>query len=222
MEGAGITISEFVISKMQYLLENGHTVMLVGYKKEIIGLISVMDLPRRTAADTLKRLKDIGIKNMVMLTGDHQNVGDAIAKQIGLTGVKGDLLPEDKVSEIKKLIKSDKKIAMVGDGVNDAPAMAISTVSVAMGAASSDVALETADVALMSDKIENLPFVIALSRASKRIIKQNIWISLGVVVMLVPVTVLGLTNIGLAVAFHEGSTILVVLNALRLLRFNLD
>ena len=154
-----------------------------------------------------------------MLTGDHQNVGDAIAKQIGLTEAKGNLLPEDKVSEIRKLIQRDKKIAMVGDGVNDAPAMALSTVSIAMGAASSDVALETADVALMSDQIERLPFVIRLSRESKRIIKQNIWISLGVVALLVPVTIFGLANIGLAVAFHEGSTIIVVLNSLRLLRY---
>jgi Cd2+/Zn2+-exporting ATPase len=222
MEDYGISVDELVNSKMKDLLENGHTVMLVGFKKEIVGLISVMDLPRKTAASTLLRLKAIGIKHMVMLTGDHQNVGDAIAKQIGLTEAKGNLLPEDKVSEIKKLITNFKKIAMVGDGVNDAPAMALSTVSVAMGAAGSDVALETADVALMSDKIENLPYVIGLSRASKRIIKQNIFISLGVVVVLVPVTILGLTNIGLAVAFHEGSTIVVVLNALRLLRYKMD
>jgi Cd2+/Zn2+-exporting ATPase len=220
MEESGINVETNIISKMVNLLEDGHTVMIVAYKDEIIGLISVMDLPRKTAADTLKRLKKIGIKHMIMLTGDHQNVGNAIAKQIGLTEAKGNLLPEDKVTAIKLLIKRDKKIAMVGDGVNDAPAMALSTVSVAMGAAGSDVALETADVALMSDKIENLPFVIGLSRASKRIIKQNIWISLGVVTLLVPVTILGLTNIGLAVAFHEGSTLVVVLNALRLLRFN--
>jgi Cd2+/Zn2+-exporting ATPase len=219
MESAGIKVDDLVINKMDNLLINGHTVMLVAFKNEIIGLISVMDTPRKTAASTLKQLKKIGIKHMVMLTGDHQNVGDAIAKQIGLTEAKGNLLPEDKVSEIRKLIQRDKKIAMVGDGVNDAPAMALSTVSIAMGAAGSDVALETADVALMSDKIERLPFVIGLSRESKRIIKQNIWISLGVVALLVPVTVLGQTNIGLAVAFHEGSTIIVVLNALRLLRY---
>ena len=222
MEDSGINIEASIISKMVNLLENGHTVMLVAYKDAIIGLLSVMDLPRKTAAATLKKLKEIGIKYMVMLTGDHQNVGDAIAKQIGLTEAKGNLLPEDKVDAIKILIKRYKKIAMVGDGVNDAPAMALSTVSVAMGAAGSDVALETADVALMSDKIENLPFVIGLSRASKHIIKQNIWISLGVVGLLIPVTILGLTNIGLAVAFHEGSTLVVVLNALRLLRFKMD
>ena len=222
MESAGIYVDELVVSKMTTLLENGHTVMLVAYKNKIAGLISVMDTPRKTASSTLKRLKEMGIKHMIMLTGDHQNVGNAIAKQIGLTEAKGNLLPEDKVASIRMLLKRDGKIAMVGDGVNDAPAMALSTVSVAMGAAGSDVALETADVALMSDKIENLPFVIGLSRQSKRIIKQNIWISLGVVVLLVPVTILGLTNIGLAVAFHEGSTMVVVLNALRLLRFKID
>ena len=220
MESAGIKVDATISNKMETLLSNGHTVMIVALKDEIIGLISVMDVPRKTAADTLKRLREIGIKHMVMLTGDHQNVGDAIAKQIGLTEAKGNLLPEDKVTEIKALIKRYDKIAMVGDGVNDAPAMALSTVSVAMGAAGSDVALETADVALMSDKIENLPFLIGLSRKSKRTIKQNIFISLGVVVLLVPVTILGLTNIGIAVAFHEGSTIVVVLNALRLLRYN--
>ena len=222
MEDSGLKVGNTAQSKMKLLLQNGHTVMLVGVKNEVVGLISVMDLPRKTATDTLKRLKGIGIKNMIMLTGDHQNVGNAIAKQIGLTEAKGNLLPEDKVLAIKELIKRDKKIAMVGDGVNDAPAMALSTVSIAMGAAGSDVALETADVALMSDKIENLPFVIGLSRASKRIIKQNIFISLGVVVLLVPITILGLTNIGIAVAFHEGSTIVVVLNALRLLRYKMD
>ena len=222
MEDKGIMVVEAITNKMKNLLDIGQTVMIVAYRSEIIGLISVMDLPRETAAKTLQQLKDIGIKHMVMLTGDHQNVGDAIAKQIGLTEAKGNLLPEDKVSEVKKIINDYGKIAMVGDGVNDAPAMALSTVSIAMGAAGSDVALETADVALMSDKIENLPYLIGLSRQSKRIIKQNIFISLGVVAVLAPVTILGLTNIGLAVAFHEGSTIVVVLNALRLLRYNLN
>ena len=222
MESNNVTVDQSVTSKMGNLLENGHTVMLVAFKNKIAGLISVMDTPRKTAAATLMQLKEIGIKHMIMLTGDHQNVGNAIAKQIGLTEAKGNLLPEDKVAAIKSLLQRDGKIAMVGDGVNDAPAMALSTVSVAMGAAGSDVALETADVALMSDKIENLPFVIGLSRASKRIIKENIIISLGVVALLVPVTILGLTNIGLAVLFHEGSTVVVVLNALRLLAYKVN
>lgn len=220
MQDEGIDVDNSDITQMDDLLLSGHTVMLVAFQNQIIGLLSVMDVPRSTAIETLKKLKAIGITRMIMLTGDHQNVGDSIAKQIGLTEAKGNLMPEDKVEAVKKLMQQDTKIAMVGDGVNDAPAMAFSTVSIAMGAAGSDVALETADVALMSDKIEMLPFVIGLSRESKRIIKQNIWISLGVVAVLVPVTIMGLTNIGVAVAFHEGSTLVVVLNALRLLAYN--
>ncbi|OBX21801.1 MULTISPECIES: heavy metal translocating P-type ATPase [Bizionia] len=216
------TIPEAVETQFNQQLEAGETVMLVGYQNQIIGLVSVMDVPRKTAANTLLRLKKIGIKNMIMLTGDHESVGKAIAKQIGLTESRGNLLPEDKVDAMRLLIERDGKVAMVGDGVNDAPAMALSTVSIAMGAAGSDVALETADVALMSDKLEMLPFAIGLSRASKRIINQNIFISLGVVAILVPVTILGLTNIGLAVLFHEGSTVVVVINALRLLAYKED
>ncbi|HUH47955.1 MAG TPA: HAD-IC family P-type ATPase, partial [Arenibacter sp.] len=210
-----------VIGEMDRLLQKGNTVMLVAYKNAVIGMLGVMDLPRKHAADTLIRLKQLGIKKMIMLTGDHQDVGDSIGKQIGLTEVKGNLLPEDKVRAIQDLKKRDAKVAMVGDGVNDAPAMANSTVGVAMGAAGSDVALEAADVALMSDKIESLPFVIGLSRESKRIIRQNLWMSMGVVALLIPATLFGFANIGIAVAIHEGSTLVVVLNALRLLRYDL-
>jgi len=219
MKDRNIAIGEDVISKMEDLQKQGHTAMLVAYADEVVGLLSVMDLPRASAANTLIRLRKLGIEKMIMLTGDHQNVGNAIASQIGLTDARGNLLPEDKVKAILDLKANNTKVAMVGDGVNDAPAMASSTVGIAMGAAGSDVALETADVALMSDKIERLPFVIGLSRASRAIIKQNIWISLGVVALLVPATIFGIANIGAAVIFHEGSTVVVVLNALRLLRY---
>ncbi len=215
-----IAIPKDVATQVTSLLAEGHTTMLVAYDSKLIGLLSVMDVPRKTAKQTLQRLKDIGIQKMVMLTGDHQNVGDAIAKQIGLTEAKGNLLPEDKVKAIQALKETETKIAMVGDGVNDAPAMANSTVGIAMGAAGSDVALETADVALLSDKIENLPFVIGLSRKSKSIIKQNLWISLGVVAILIPATLFGFASIGPAVIIHEGSTLIVVLNALRLLKYD--
>ena len=158
---------------------------------------------------------------MVMLSGDNQKVADAIAREVGLDDARGDLMPEDKVTTIGTLKEEARLIAMVGDGVNDAPAMASSTVGIAMGAAGSDVALETADIALMADRLEHLPFVVGLSRYTRSIILQNLYVSLGVVGLLVPATIIGL-GIGPAVAVHEGSTLLVVLNALRILAYRGD
>ena len=210
---------EELIGRVQALEAEGNTTMLVLENDRYIGIISLMDTPRAGAKATLEELKKIGIRRMIMLTGDNQKVADAVANQIGLTDAWGSLLPEEKVEAIKKLRQQESKVAMVGDGVNDAPAMANSTVGVAMGAAGSDVALETADIALMSDKLENLPFAIGLSRKAKSIIKQNLWVSLGIVAVLIPSTILGLANIGVAVLIHEGSTLLVVFNALRLLAY---
>lgn len=206
--------------RINALEKEGKTVMLAKSGSDFVAILALMDVPREAAKETLSRLQKIGIRKMIMLTGDNQEVAQAVAKEIGLTDAYGSLLPQEKVDKIKELKKSESKIAMVGDGVNDAPAMANSTVGIAMGAAGSDVALETADVALMADKLEILPFAIALSRKSRQIIKQNLWISLGVVALLLPSTIFGLANIGIAVVFHEGSTIVVVLNALRLLGFN--
>nr|WP_299034335.1 heavy metal translocating P-type ATPase [uncultured Tenacibaculum sp.] len=214
--------SEEISNKVKELESDGNTTMLIRRNKEYIGIIALMDTPREAAKETLKKLKEIGIKRMIMLTGDNQKVADAVAKEIGLTDAWGSLLPEEKVDAIKELKEKESKVAMVGDGVNDAPAMANSTVGIAMGAAGSDVALETADVALMADKLETLPFAIGLSRKAKAIIKQNLWVSLGVVALLIPATILSWANIGIAVAFHEGSTLVVVANALRLLAYKKD
>jgi len=216
-EEAGVPAK--VEKKVQDLEKEGKTVMLVQSNNEFSGILALMDTPRKAAKSTLAKLKKIGIKKMIMLTGDNQQVANAVASEIGLTDAYGSLLPEEKVERIKQLEKEESKIAMIGDGVNDAPAMANSTVGIAMGAAGSDVALETADIALMADKLEILPFAIALSRKAQQIVKQNLWISLGVVALLLPATIFGWANIGIAVVFHEGSTIVVVLNALRLLAF---
>ena len=191
--------------------------MVVRHGDKELGAIGLMDTPRAAARDALAQLHALGIKRMIMISGDHQKVAEAIAKDVGLDEAWGDLMPEDKVQAIKKL-RSEQKVAMVGDGVNDAPAMANATVGIAMGAAGSDVALETADVALMADDLSHLPFAVGLSRHTRGIILQKVFISLGVVALLVPATVLGL-GIGPAVAVHEGSTLVVVVNALRLLAY---
>ena len=211
--------SDELVQQVAKLEAEGNTTMVLRRNKEYIGIIAVMDTPRKEAKETFEQLRQIGIRRMVMLTGDNQKVAEAVAQQIGITDAWGSLLPEQKVEAIKKLRQEENKIAMVGDGVNDAPAMANSTVGIAMGAAGSDVALETADIALMGDKLLLLPFAIGLSRKSRRIIKQNLCISLGMVGVLIPLTILGITHIGPAVIAHEGSTLIVVFNALRLLSY---
>ncbi|HHW80745.1 MAG TPA: heavy metal translocating P-type ATPase [Bacteroidales bacterium] len=211
--------SAAIREQVEALEERGNTTMIVRRNNAYIGILALMDTPRKEAQSTLQKLKKVGIKRMIMLTGDNQKVADAVAQEIGITDAWGGLLPEQKVDAIKELKETESKVAMVGDGVNDAPAMAHSTVGIAMGAASSAVALETADIALMGNTLDALPFAIGLSRMTRRIIKQNIFISLGVVALLIPATIFGFANMAIAVVFHEGSTLVVVLNALRLLRY---
>ncbi|MEF8866796.1 MAG: heavy metal translocating P-type ATPase [Salinibacter sp.] len=196
----------------------GRTTMIVRRGDDYLGAIGLADTPRPEAAEVVDRLREIGIRRMVMISGDNQRVVDAVAARLGLDEARGDLLPDDKVETVRRL-GAEEDVAMVGDGVNDAPAMANATVGVAMGAAGSDAALETADVALMADDLSRLPFAVGLSRQTRRIITQNLWIALGMVAALVPATIFGL-QIGPAVVLHEGSTLLVVANALRLLRYD--
>jgi Cd2+/Zn2+-exporting ATPase len=200
------------------LVQAGRTTMVVRKGTRFLGTVGVMDTPREAAPRVMQQLRELGIERLIMISGDNQQVADAVARTVGLTEAKGDLMPEQKVEAIKALRERHGKVAMVGDGVNDAPAMANATVGIAMGAAGSDVALEAADVALMADDLSQLPFAVGLSRRTRRVIKQNLWVSLGVVAVLIPATILGL-NIGTAVLFHEGSTLLVVINALRLLAY---
>jgi len=199
------------------LRERGRTTMVVRMGGRDLGAIGLLDTPRAGAREALQALRGLGIERMIMISGDHRKVAEAIAADVGLDEAWGDLMPEDKVEAIREL-RREARVAMVGDGVNDAPAMANATVGIAMGAAGSDVALETADVALMADDLRHLPFAVGLSRQTRRIIRQNVFVSLGVVAILIPATILGL-GIGPAVAMHEGSTLLVVFNALRLLAY---
>ncbi len=199
----------------------GKTTMLVAADGKFIGILALADQPRDMAKATLAKLKQLGIQKTIMITGDNRRVASAIAVQMGLSEYRAELLPDDKVTAIKELLEKYGEVAMVGDGVNDAPAMATSTVGIAMGGAGTDVALETADVALMADDLSKLPFVVALSRQARRIIKQNLWVSLGVIALLLPSALFGVASIGIAIVFHEGSTLGVVANALRLLRFKL-
>ena len=202
---------------IRILESKGRTTVVVRKGERFLGVIGLMDQPRVHAAETISELRALGIDRMIMISGDNQLVADAIALQVGIDEALGDLLPADKVHAIREL-RQQRDVAMVGDGVNDAPAMANATVGIAMGAAGSDVALEAADIALMGDDLSRLPFAVGLSRQTSRIIRQNLWFSLGMVAVLVPATIFGL-RLGLAVLFHEGSTMLVVMNALRLLAY---
>lgn len=221
-EELNISLPPELATNLEKVESDGNTAMIIRIGNTFLGIIGLMDTPKEEAKNVVQRLKEIGIRRMIMITGDNQRVADSVASSIGITDAWGGLLPEDKVDAIKKLRKQEDKVAMVGDGVNDAPAMAKSTVGIAMGAAGSDVALETADIALMADNLNDLPFAIGLSRKSKGIIKQNLWISLGVTAFLIPATIFGFAGIGLAVLIHEGSTLIVVFNALRLLAYKKD
>jgi Cd2+/Zn2+-exporting ATPase len=215
----GEVLPEVIQQQVERLGAEGKTIMLIQADGRFLGVLALADTPRAGARGVLEHLHQLGIRKTIMLTGDNERVGRAIGNAIGLDEVKAGLLPEDKVKAMEELGQRYGQVAMVGDGVNDAPAMARATVGIAMGGAGTDVALETADVALMAADLSKLPFAVALSRASRRIIRQNLWVSLGVVALLIPATLFGWAGIGLAVLVHEGSTLVVVINALRLLGY---
>ncbi len=219
MQEAQIAVPDELLTQLRVLNESGKPTMIVARDREIIGAIALADPLREQTPQAMKSLREMGIENLVMLTGDNARVANTIAKNANVTDVRADLLPEHKVMAIQELMGKYGAVAMVGDGVNDAPALANATVGIAMGAGGTDVALETADVALMSDDVSKLPFAVGLSRQARTIIRQNLWISLGVIALLVPSTLFGFARLGVAVIFHEGSTLIVVANALRLLRY---
>jgi Cd2+/Zn2+-exporting ATPase len=199
------------------LQRDGKTVMFLADGEKLLGLLAVADVLRNNSREAIKMLKRNGIQKIIMLTGDNQATAQAIAAQAGLDHFKADLLPEDKVDVIKDLMKQNGKVAMVGDGVNDAPAMAISTVGIAMGVAGTDAALETADIALMSDDLTRLSYTIRLSRQTLAIIKQNIAFALLLKGLILLLVIPGWLTLWLAIVGDMGASLLVILNGMRLL-----
>jgi Cd2+/Zn2+-exporting ATPase len=203
---------------LERLESEGQTAVLVGRDGQVLGAVSVADRPRREARRALAELKRAGVRHTLMLTGDNRATARAVAAELGVDEVRAELLPQDKVEAVRELAARHGGVAMVGDGVNDAPALAAATVGIAMGAAGADAALETADVALMSDDLTRLPTAVRLSRRVGGIVRQNILFALLVKVVFIALTPLGLTSLWLAVAADMGASLLVIFNGLRALR----
>ncbi len=205
-------------NRLEQLAGTGQSVVVVGDQRRVIGMITLADAVRVASRDALKRLRDEGLEHIVMLTGDNKPTAEAIARAAGVDEVHAELLPEDKVRSIEKLVEKYQRVAMVGDGVNDAPAMARATLGISMGAMGSDAAIEASDVALMSDDLSKLPWLVRHSRRALSIIRQNIALSLAVKAIFVALTFTGFASLWAAIAADMGVSLLVIFNALRLLR----
>lgn len=203
---------------LQKLESAGKTVIVLGTKNQIYQFIAVRDEIRKHSKEVIEKLHRLGIEKTIMLTGDNKRTAEAIGQEAGVTDIKAELLPEEKLAYIKKIQQSGRKVAMVGDGVNDAPALAAATVGVAMGGAGTDSALETADIALMSDDLRKLPYTMKLSRKALAIIKQNITFSLAVKAAALLLVFPGWLTLWIAIFADMGATLIVTLNSLRLMR----
>ncbi len=202
----------------QDMEDAGHSVIAVGSDRHLCGLISVADSVREDAAACVRELKTAGVRHVAMLTGDNRGTAEAVGRLVGVDEVCAELLPEDKVAVVRELAQRHGAVAMVGDGVNDAPALATASLGIAMGAAGSDAAIETADVALMSDDIGRLPWLIRHARRTLRIIRQNIAFALGVKAVFMALALMHMATLWMAIAADMGASLLVIFNALRLLR----
>lgn len=207
-----------LMGNYETLQAQGKTVMVFGTKNQILAIIAVADEVRESSAAVIAKLHQLGIEHTIMLTGDNQKTALSMGQQVGVTDIKGDLMPEDKLNYIKVLQQKYGKVAMIGDGVNDAPALAAATVGIAMGGAGTDTALETADVALMGDDLNKLPFVVKLSRQTLKIIKQNISFSLGIKLLALLLVIPGWLTLWIAIVADMGATLIVTLNGLRLMK----
>lgn len=212
-------VSQQRVYKQVLDLQNqGKTVILMGRDKEVLGLIAVADQTRDNSLTVIRKLREVGVQHTIMLTGDNRAAAESIGNKLGIRTVMAELLPQDKLNAIKQLQKEHGKVAMIGDGINDAPALATATVGIAMGGAGTDTALETADIALMGDDLSKLPYTIRLSRRTLRIIKQNITFALVVKLVAVLLVIPSWLTLWIAIFADMGATLIVILNSLRLVR----
>ncbi len=211
-------LADSIRREIDVLQAQGKTVMLLGTDSDVLALFAAADEVRESSRQALERLHRLGIRKTVMLTGDNEATAEAIARHIGIDDYRAELLPQDKRDAIRQLKQEHGKVAMVGDGVNDAPALATATVGIAMGGAGTDTALETADIVLMADDLSKLPFTIHLSRRALSVIRQNIAIALAMKAAALILMVPGWLTLWLAIVADMGATLLVTGNALRLLR----
>lgn len=209
-----VNINKDQVKQIEKLQGQGKTVMLLGSTNDVLGMIAVADRPKENAKKAIQRLKATGVKKIVMLTGDNRLTGEAIGKELGVDEVRAELLPEDKINAVKELQKQYGQVAMVGDGVNDAPALAQADVGIAMGVQGTDVALETADIALMQDNLEQLVYTLKLSKKTVSKIYQNIAISLVIVAFLVVTALIGVMPLTLGLIINEGSALLIIINGM--------
>ena len=206
-----------VHEQLQSLQDSGRSIVVIGNDEHVCGFLSLADTVRPETKGILADLHAEGIENVAMLTGDNQGTADAIAEEVGIDSVHAELLPENEVEIVELLVEKYGQVAMVGDGVNDAPALARSSLGIAMGAVGTDAAIETADIALMSDDLSKLPWLIRHSKKTLFIIRQNIWFSLGVKLLFVAPTFGGYASLWAAIAADMGASLLVIANSLRLL-----
>ncbi|MGW6665763.1 MULTISPECIES: heavy metal translocating P-type ATPase [Peribacillus] len=217
-EEPGIVFSEDVLKLISGFQNTGKTVMVLGDQVKLLALIAVSDEIRESSKEAIRKLHELGIEKTIMLTGDNIGTAKAIGAAAGVHEIEAELLPQDKLNMIKRWKQKYDRVAMVGDGVNDAPALAASTVGIAMGGAGTDTALETADIALMGDDLSKLPYTIRLSRKTLKIIKQNITFSLVIKILALLLIAPGWLTLWMAIFADMGATLLVTLNSLRLLR----
>jgi Cd2+/Zn2+-exporting ATPase len=207
-------------SEIRAQSDAGFTPMLVGVDDTYLGYITVADTVRQSSRRAVAALKEAGLETTVMLTGDDTRTAEAIAAEVGVTDVRANLLPADKVAAVEELLDEYEFVAMVGDGINDAPALARATVGIAMGAAGTAQAMETADVALMSDDLSRLPFAVRLARATMQTIWINVFLSIAIKVVFLAIVLLGMGTMWMAVLADMGASLLVTLNGTRLLRWS--